>query len=217
MPFRILIADDHAVIREGLKIILESQGSMTVVGEAINGRDALEKSLALKPDVIVMDITMPDMNGIEATRLIHGQLPSVRIIILSMHHSREHVFRAIQAGASAYLLKESAGTCVFAAVQTVMRGGSYFSEGVEPPPNMSQAGNKSRIPSPLESLSQREREVLQLVVEGNTSAEIAESLNLSPKSVETYRSRLMLKLGVGNVPSLVKFALLHGITPTDNK
>ena len=217
MPVRILIADDHAVIREGLKIILEAQGSMTVVGEAINGRDALEKSLALKPDVIIMDITMPDMNGIEATRLIHAQLPAVRIIILSMHHSREHVFRAIQAGASAYLLKESAGTCVFAAVQAVMKGGSYFSEGVEPPPNIVKAGNKSRIPSPLESLSQREREVLQLVVEGNTSAEIAEFLGLSPKSVETYRSRLMLKLGVGNVPSLVKFALLHGITPTDNK
>ena len=216
MPVRILIADDHAVVREGLRMILESLDEMTVVGEAVNGRDAIEKAAALKPDVIVMDISMPEMNGIEATRMICERLPSVKIIILSMHHTNEHIFRAIQAGARAYLLKESAGAWVAKAVQSVMKGQYYFGAGVEAPPMMSQPGKQSRSPSPLESLSQREREVIQLVVEGKTSAEIAETLALSPKSVETYRSRLMLKLGVNNIPSLVKFALLHGITPADN-
>jgi DNA-binding NarL/FixJ family response regulator len=216
MPVKILIVDDHAVIREGLRLILESLDEMTVVGEALDGRDAIEKAGALKPDVIIMDITMPEMNGIEATRMICESLPTVKIIILSMHHTNEHIFRAIQAGARAYLLKESAGAWVVKAVHAVMKGHYYFGAGVEAPPNLSHAGKQSRHSSPLDSLSQREREVIQLVVEGKTSAEIAEILYLSPKSVETYRSRLMLKLGVTNIPSLVKYAILHGITPAEN-
>ena len=215
MSVRILIADDHAVVREGLRMILEATGDMTVVGEALDGRDAIEKAETLRPDVIIMDISMPEMNGIEATRIICERLPMVKIIILSMHHTNEHIFRAIQAGARAYLLKESAGASVATAINTVMKEQYYFGAGVEAPPNLSRANCRTRPSSPLESLSQREREVLQLVVEGKTSAEIAEILSLSPKSVETYRSRLMLKLGVGNIPSLVKFSLLHGITPAD--
>ncbi|MBK5274820.1 MAG: response regulator transcription factor [Desulfuromonadales bacterium] len=216
MPVRILIADDHAVVREGLRMILESLEEMIVVGEALDGRDAIEKAVALKPDVIVMDIAMPEMNGIEATRMICERLPSVKIIILSMHHTNEHIFRAMQAGAHAYLLKESAGAWVVKAIHAVMKGQHYFGAGVEAPSRLSYARNSHRCASPLESLSQREREVLQFVAEGKTSAEIAEILSLSPKSVETYRSRLMLKLNVNNIPSLVKFALLHGITPADN-
>jgi len=208
MPVRILIADDHALVREGLKMILESLSDADVVGEARDGREVLEKAEALRPDVILMDISMPELNGIEATRIIRERLPAVRVIILSMHHTNEHVFRAIQAGALAYLLKESAGSYIVKAVREVMRGRLYFSDGIEPPIktcNLSQ--------SPIDSLSQRELEVIQFVAEGKTSAEIAEILSLSPKSVETYRSRLMLKLGVNNIPSLVKFAILHGITP----
>jgi DNA-binding NarL/FixJ family response regulator len=215
MSVRILIADDHAVVREGLKMILEANGDMTVVGEALDGRDAIEKAETLKPDVIVMDITMPEMNGIEATRIICERVPTAKIIILSMHHTNEHVFRAIQAGARAYLLKESAGAWVAKAIHTVLKGEYYFGAGVEAPPKMSRTNRRTRPASPLESLSQREREVIQLVVEGKTSVEAAEILSLSPKSVETYRSRLMLKLGVNNIPALVKFALLHGITPAD--
>jgi DNA-binding NarL/FixJ family response regulator len=215
MSVRILIADDHAVVREGLRMILEAKGDMTVVGEALDGRDAVEKAETLKPDVIVMDIAMPEMNGIEATRIICGRLPTVKIIILSMHHTNEHIFRAIQAGASAYLLKESAGAWVAKAIQTVMKGELYFGAGVEAPPKALNTSRRTQPSSPLESLSQREREVVQLVVEGKTSVEIAGILALSPKSVETYRSRLMLKLGVSNIPALVKFALLHGITPAD--
>ena len=216
MPVRIMIADDHAVVREGLRMILEAMGDMTVVGEALDGRDAIEKAQALKPDVIVMDIAMPEMNGIEATRLICEQLPTVKIIILSMHHTNEHIFRAIQAGARGYLLKESAGASVAKAILAVMKGEYYFGAGVEAPPKALRASRRTRPSSPLESLSQREREVIQFVVEGKTSVEIAEILSLSPKSVETYRSRLMLKLGVNNIPSLVKYALQHGITPVDN-
>ena len=216
MSVKILIADDHAVVREGLRMILEARGDMTVVGEALDGRDAIEKAEMLKPDVIVMDIAMPQMNGIEATRIICERLPEVKIIILSMHHTNEHIFRAIQAGARAYLLKESAGAGVAKAVQAVMKGEYYYGAGVEAPPKAAPTSRRTRPASPLESLSQREREVLQLVVEGKTSVEIAEILSLSPKSVETYRSRLMLKLAVNNIPALVKFALLHGITPADN-
>jgi DNA-binding NarL/FixJ family response regulator len=216
MSVRILIADDHAVVREGLRMILEAKSDMTVVGEALDGREAIEKAETLKPDVIVMDIAMPEMNGIEATRIICGRLPAVRIIILSMHHTNEHIFRAIQAGARAYLLKESAGAWVAKAIQTVMKGEYYFGAGVEAPSKAVRTSRRTHPSSPLESLSQREREVIQLVVEGKTSVEIAGILSLSPKSVETYRSRLMLKLGVSNIPSLVKFALLHGITPADN-
>ena len=117
MSIRILIADDHAVVREGLRMILEARGEMTVVGEALDGRDAIEKAETLKPDVIIMDIAMPQMNGIEATRIICERLPEVKIIILSMHHTNEHIFRAIQAGARAYLLKESAGAGVAKAIQ----------------------------------------------------------------------------------------------------
>ena len=216
MPIKILIADDHAVVREGLRMILESLEEMTVVGEAIDGRDAIDKAVKLKPDVIVMDISMPELNGIEATRTINERLPSAKIIILSMHHTNEHVFRAIQAGAKAYLLKESAGAGVVKAVQAVIKGQTYFGAGVEAPTKLTGSKKASRASSPLESLSRREREVLQHVVEGKTSAEIADILCLSPKSVETYRSRLMLKLNVANVPSLVKYALLHGITTSDN-
>jgi DNA-binding NarL/FixJ family response regulator len=217
MPVRILLVDDHSVVREGLRLILEAMGDMTVVGEARDGLDALEKADTLTPDVIIMDIAMPEMNGIEATRLICKRWPTVKVVILSMHHTNEHVYRAMQAGARSYLLKESAGAWVVKAVQAVMKGQLYFGAGVEAPSNTSYSKNSTCTSSPLESLSQREREVLQHVVEGKTSAEIADILCLSPKSVETYRSRLMLKLNINNIASLVKFALLHGITSADNK
>lgn len=213
MPATILLADDHTIVRDGLRMILESSGDFAVVGEAGNGREAVAKARALRPDVIIMDIAMPELNGIEAARLIALEQPAARIIILSMHNTREHVSRAFQAGVQGYILKESAGTEVVAAVRAIMRGHRYVGRGVEIPPGMRRSEYRDMPKSPLESLSQREREVLQLVVEGRTSVEIAEILSLSPKSVETYRSRLMVKLGIGNIPALVKFALLHGITP----
>jgi len=210
MLVRILIADDHAVVRDGLKMILESLSDLLVVGEARNGRDALAQAESLRPDVIIMDIAMPELNGIEATRVICERLPAVRVIILSMHQTNEHVFRAMQAGAWAYILKESAGFSVVDAVRAVMRGQHYFGEGIEAPSRL-KPGNNVLSQSPLDSLSRRERETLQLVAEGNSNTTIAEFFNISPKSVETYRSRLMLKLGVCNVADLVRFALRHGV------
>jgi len=213
MLVRILIADDHAIVRDGLRMILESAVNLHVVGEAKTGREAVSKAEALRPDVVIMDVTMPELNGIDATRTICEILPAVKVVMLSMHNTSEHVFRALQAGARGYVLKESAGTGIVNAVREVMRGRCYFSEGVAVS-QLSGSPCVSPPKSPLESLSQREREVIQLVVEGKTSSEIAEVLNLSPKSVETYRSRLMQKLEVSNIPSLVKFAILHGITPS---
>lgn len=216
MPVRILLVDDHYVIRQGLKIILlESSSDMVVVGEASNGREALAQAELLKPDVVVMDIGMPELNGIEATRIIREQLPAARVIILSMHNTNEHIFRAMQAGAFAYILKESAGSCLVKAIRTVMKGHHYFGDGVEEPSKGGSPGYHSRPKSPVYSLSPRELAVIQFVAEGKSSAEIARILALSPKSIETYRSRLMLKLGLNNIPSLVKFALLHGITSAE--
>lgn len=210
MPIRILIADDHTVVREGLRAILEAQTDIIIVGEARDGRDALTKAELLKPDLIFMDISMPDISGIEATRMVLKLLPTVRIIMLSMHHTNEYVSRAMQAGARAYLLKESAGFSAVNAVRAVMRGRQYFDEGVEAPSDK-QSGKTVRATTPLSSLSKRERETLQLVVEGNTNATIAERLHVSPKTVETYRSRMMQKLNISNVPALVMFALRHGV------
>jgi len=213
MPVRILIADDHALVRDGLRMNLEARGDFVVVGEAVNGREALAKALELLPHVVVMDIAMPELNGIEATRLICESLPEVKVLILSMYSSSEHSFRALRSGAKGYILKESAGEEVVTAVGTIMRGRHYFGAGVANPLDLSSTGQQTPQKSPLESLSRREREIFQLVVEGKSSSEIAAQFGLSSKSVDTYRSRLMKKLGVSNIPSLVSFALQHGITP----
>jgi DNA-binding NarL/FixJ family response regulator len=157
-----------------------------------------------------MDIAMPDLNGIEAARVIHLKCPTVRIVMLSMHATAEYVYRAFEAGACGYLLKEMAVEEVITAVRTVHAGGRYLSPTLaESVPDLSSGHARS----PVDSLSARERQVLQLVVEGKTSSEIARMVHLSPSSVQTYRSRLMMKLGVRDVPSLVKFALEHGLTP----
>ena len=206
---RVLIVDDHTIVRDGLALILSSQPDILIAGSAANGREAIECAEKLRPDVIIMDISMPEVNGIDAARIISGSHPAVRIIFLTMHQNSEHIHRALQAGANGYLLKESAGNEIIDAVRSVMRGRTYFGSGVELP----LPGMATDRKSPLESLSGRERQILQFVVEGKTSAEIAVLLELSPKSVDTYRSRMMAKLGVFNLPGLVRYALQHGITP----
>jgi DNA-binding NarL/FixJ family response regulator len=211
MTIRVLLADDHTMMREGLRALLSRSADITVIGEVSDGREAVRSAQALSPDVIIMDITMPQLNGIEAARLLREKCPDTRIVFLSMHSNSEHVFRAFEAGATGYLLKESAGAEIADAVRAVHGGRRYLSRAIAEQGEPARAvGGK---PSPLDSLSARERQVLQLVVEGRTSAEIAALVHLSPKSVETYRSRLMRKLGVSDLPSLVKFAVSHGITP----
>jgi len=218
MTIRVLLADDHAVVREGLKSILEAQGRITVVGEASDGRKAVDKAKKLRPDVVVMDIAMPELNGIEATHQIRKSCSSTQVVILSMYSSSEHIYRAIKAGAQGYLLKESAGKEVLAAVYAVHVGKRYMSQQITETmiDDYMHHRDTTEPKSPLDLLSLREREVLQLVVEGKSSKEIAGILYLSPKSVDTYRSRLMQKLGMSDLPSLVKFAIQHGITPPPN-
>ena len=211
MKIRVLLADDHSVVRFGLRSLLELSG-MEVVGEAVNGREAIRLAQELEPDVVIMDVTMPGLNGVDATETLRECCPETRVVILSMHSSSEHVHRAFVAGASAYLLKGSASDEIVTAIRAVLGGGRYLSRDLKHIDQSSLADGDER--GPLESLSARERQVLQLVVEGHSSAEIAEIVNLSPKSVDTYRSRLMRKLGVADLTALVKFAVEHGLTPS---
>jgi DNA-binding NarL/FixJ family response regulator len=211
MTVRVFLADDHAMVRDGLRVLLEAHGDIRVVGEAGDGRSAVSEATRLRPDVVVMDIAMPDRNGIEATQLLAQAAPSARVIILSMHSTSEHVYRALRAGARGYLLKESAGAEVVDAVRAVHAGKRYLSQKVAEIVVEGYVG-EAKAGSPVDALSAREREVLQLTAEGRTAAEIAKLLSLSPKTVETYRSRLMQKIGVEDLPGLVKFAIRHGLT-----
>ena len=213
MNIRVLLADDHAVVRDGLRLILQAQTDITVVGEAGDGREAVNQVLKLKPDIVIMDIAMPGLNGIEATHQIRQLLPSAKVIILSMHSSTEHISRALKAGARGFVLKESAGKEIVKAVQTVHLGQRYLCDKIEERviDEYIRQQETPPIKSPLERLSSREREILQLVVEGKSNKEIALVLHLSPKSIETYRSRLIRKLGIRDIPGLVKFAIQQGI------
>jgi DNA-binding NarL/FixJ family response regulator len=213
----VFLADDHAVVRDGLHVLLEAQGHITVVGDAANGRDAVRRVTRLRPDVAIMDVAMPELNGIEATCQIRELCPDTQVIILSVHSTTEHIFRALQAGARGYLLKESAGAEVVKAVLAVSAGRRYLSGKISDRvvDEFVRQRELTRNQSPLARLSPREREVLQLVVEGKSSAEIATILSLSPKTVDTYRSRLMHKLDIKDLPNLVKFAVQHGITPLE--
>jgi RNA polymerase sigma factor (sigma-70 family) len=217
MALRVFLADDHAVVRDGLRLILEAQGDITVVGDAADGRQTVRLVQQLCPDVVVMDIAMPELNGIEATHEIRKARPATQVVILSIHSAAEHVFRALQAGARGYLLKESCGAEVVDAVRAVHAGRRYLSQRIAERmiDNYVLQRQAAEARSPLECLTPREREILQLVVEGKPSAEIADLLSLSPKTVETYRSRLMQKLGISDLPSLVKFAIQHGLTPLE--
>lgn len=213
MNIRVLIVDDHVVMAEGLRHLIEAQPDLVVVGCVTDGREALRKVVELRPDVVMMDIAMPELNGIEATRLIGQRAPETRVVILSMHSNQEYVLRALQAGARGYLLKKNAADEVLMAIRTVHAGRRFLSgqiaEGVIDDYLRSGTG------TPLDVLSSRERQVLQLLVESKTTAAIAASLSLSPKTVETYRSRIMQKLGIEDMPSLVKFAIQHGLTSVD--
>jgi len=216
MPINVVLADDHTIVRDGLRALLEANPEIKVVGDAANGHQVVNQVRELQPDVVIMDISMPEMNGIDATHQILEASPQVRVIILSMLGTADHVFHALQAGVRGFLLKESAGREVMEAVQAVYAGEMYFSRPITQTliSDYMQARVDGQADS-LESLSIRENEILRLVVEGNTSAEIGNSLHLSPKTVESYRSRMMQKLGVSDLPELVKFAIKHGLISLD--
>ena len=210
MPITVFVADDHAIVRDGLVGLLAAQPDIRVVGTAADGRDTLREVMKQQPEVVVMDIAMPTMNGIEATRELRDRVPKARVVILSMHSSVEYVFHALEAGAYGYLLKESAAQDVVDAVRAVHVGRRYLCRKIAE--MVAEGIGRGPAASPLESLSKRERQVLQLVAEGRSSARIAVMLSLSPKSIDTYRSRLMQKLHIGDVAGLVKFAIQHGLT-----
>ena len=214
---KILLADDHIIVRDGLKLILEAYPDMRVLGAVVNGRDAVRLALELKPDVVVMDISMLELNGIEATRQILAENPLIKVVILSMYASPEYIYRTLDAGAMGYILKDSASLEVSEAVRAVWSGERYLSQRIASTLAEEYMRVRDTHPEedPLATLSKREREILQLVVEGRSSSEIAEQLVLSPKTVESYRSRVMKKLGIEDLPSLVKFAIRHGIISLD--
>lgn len=213
MAIRVFLADDHAIVRDGLRLILESYPDIEVVGDAGDGRQAVDQVLRLRPDVVIMDIAMPILDGIEATRQIHASCPATKVAMLSMHATAEHVYHSIKAGAQGYLLKETAGNEVINAIRAIQAGRRYLSNEITETMFDDYVRQREASPaqSPLESLSDRERQILLLVVAGKTSAEIAKIIHISPKTVETYRSRLMKKLSVGDIPNLVKFAIAHGL------
>jgi DNA-binding NarL/FixJ family response regulator len=213
MPIRILIADDHGVVAEGLKHVVESQGDMQVVAIVGDGREAVRVAKEQTPDVVLMDLSMPELNGADATRAILERDSNCRVIVLSMYVEREYVRRALKAGASGYVVKRSAAKEVVDAIRAVHAGQRYLSPRVADVVIDDYAGDaKGDL---LEKLSAREREVLQLLAEGRTGAEIAARLALSQKTVETYRARLVEKLGIRDVAGLVKFAIQRGLVSLD--
>lgn len=211
MPISVVLVDDHAVVRDGLQSLLDAQADMRVIGSFANAVEAVQFASEAHPDVVVLDVALPGLSGIEAARQIHDLCADSKILMLSMHSSAEYVDQALRAGADGYVLKEAAGAEVVEAVRIVHTGARFLSRKISPQA-FEEYVRQQGADQPLDRLSPREREVLKLVVEGHTSNEIAGVLGLSPKSVDTYRSRLMLKLGVDDLPSLVKFAIRNGIT-----
>ncbi|MBA7686061.1 Response regulator UvrY [subsurface metagenome] len=217
MSITVLLADDHAVVRDGLRSMLEAHDDIEVIGDAANGHDAVGQAAQLRPDIAIVDIAMPGLNGIDVTRKILKVCPSAKIVILSMYSATEHILQALQAGALGYVLKESAGVEVISAIRAVHAGNRYLSKkilGSVIDDYLYQSGI-ARAESPLARLSLREREILQLVVEGKSSAEIGQILHVSPKTVDTHRSRLMKKLEVSDLTGLIKFSIRHGLTPLE--
>ncbi len=214
MSITVFLTDDHRLVREGLRLLLQTQSDILVIGEAGTGRDAVRQVASLKPDVVLMDIAMPELNGVEATQEICRACPSTKVIILSMYSTSQHIFRAIKAGARGYILKESAGDDVISAVRAVHRGQVFLCKEISESVVRDYVGSRDMAEErgPLAKLNDRERQILELLVEGASNSRIAELLFLSPKTIETYRSHLMQKLGINDLPALVKFAIQHGLT-----
>jgi DNA-binding NarL/FixJ family response regulator len=212
MTIKVLLADDHSILREGVAALLEAQEGVVVVAHAQDGREAVRKATELKPDVAIMDIVMPELDGIEATRLIRRASAATQVVILSMYSTTEHIFRAFQSGAKGYLLKESAGAELVAAMRSVHAGRRYLSQKITETV-VDDYIREHHATDPLGKLSNRERQILQLVAAGKSTADIAYSLFLSPKTVDTYRSRLMQKLDIDNFAGLVRFAIACGLSP----
>jgi len=215
-PVRVILADDHTLVRAGIRALLEKLPEVKVLGEASNGREALELVKTHKPDVVLMDITMPGLNGLEAAARMAKEFPEVRVIILSMHNNEEYYWRALKAGAAGYLLKKAATAELAVALQRVIHGEIYLSQEISTRLlKKFPLGEIADRKSPFEQLTGRQREVLQLIAEGQNTKEIAEILKVSPKTIEYHRMKLMTGLNVHDVPGLVRFALRVGLIPEE--
>jgi DNA-binding NarL/FixJ family response regulator len=204
----ILLADDHSVVRQGFRRILESQPDMQIVGEAANGRQAIEQATKLLPDVVVMDVAMPELNGIEATRRLMESSPRTRVLALSMHKDAVYVREILRAGARGYLLKDAIDADLLAAVRSVAKGEAYLSPAIA---DAVLTDYRQHVTDPIDLLTSREREVLQLIAEGKTNKEIATALKLSVYTVDAHRGRIMEKLNLHSTGELVRFAVRKGL------
>ncbi len=216
MSLKILLADDHKIVRDGLKSLIKKEVNMEVVGEADNGRKTVQLALDLEPEIIIMDISMPDLNGVEATRQILADSPDIKIIALSMHSDKRYVKGVLSAGASGYLLKDSAFEELVEAIRTVDTGRFYLSAGITGVVVKDYVGsqaNKDALTSDI--LSAREREVLQLLAEGKSTKEIASDLHVSVKTIETHRQNIMQKLNIHTIAGLTRYAIREGLTSLD--
>src|SRR5215510_12168194 len=221
-PTRVLLAEDHTLVRAGIRALLQNLTGMQVVAEASDGREALRLIKTYQPDVVLMDIAMAGLNGLEATARVTKEFPTVRVIILSMHSTEEYVAQALRAGAAGYLLKDAAATELELAVTAVARGETYLSPAVSKhviADYLRRAGgqetNRDETPSPTTLLTPRQREILQLIAEGHSTREIAATLHLSVKTVETHRMQLMARLDVHDVAGLVRYAIRVGLVTPD--
>lgn len=210
---RILLADDHNILRDGMRLLLERQPGFSVVGEAADGREIVQLTQEHSPDVVVMDIAMPNMNGIEATRRIVEKFPNTGVVILSMHYDESYVIRSLKAGARAYLLKDAMKAELIAAIRAVAEGRSFFSPRISRilQEDYVEALGRKGADDSYELLTEREREILQLVAEGKTNKEIADALNVSVYTVDTHRTHILQKLNLHSVPEVILYAVRKGI------
>lgn len=216
MKIRIVLAEDHAIMRDGLRILLSKEQDMEVVGEASNGRDAVQLAGKLSPDIIIMDVTMPDLNGIEATRQITKDFKRIKVIALSMHSNRQFIIGMLRAGVSAYLLKDCAFDELFQAIRAIMAGQIYLSPkiaGIITTDYVRFLKGKAPADDPL--LTDKQKEILQLIAEGVAIKEIAVRLDISPKTVQLYRQSMMKRLGIRSIPELTKYAVREGLTSVE--
>jgi two-component system response regulator NreC len=210
---RVLLAEDHTIVRKGLRSLLDGEAGIEVIGEAEDGREAVEKVGQLLPDVVLMDITMPSLNGLEATRQIKKRFPEVKVVILTMHANEEYIFQILRAGASGYLVKQAAPTELLSAIQAAYRGESFLSPSISRKviEEYIQQAEATAEKDTYDQLTDREREVLQLIAEGHPNREIAELLHISVKTVGTHRANLMDKLDIHSTAELTQYAIRKGV------
>jgi len=212
---KVLVADDHPVVRKGLQTCLARQGSLRIVGEAADGDEALRKTRELLPDVVLMDISMPGMNGLAVTEVLRKELPQIKVLVLSVHSNKEYIFRVIHAGAHGYVSKEAAPEELLRAIESVHAGETFFSPEIARAA-LNQMVNHGGKKEPFGQLTTREREVLVLIAKGQSNKEIASQLGIGVRTIETHRERIMRRLDIHSVAGLTKFAIANGLVPLED-